>query len=338
MSAGRDLVRRRATTRTSFRCSAQANVLAKRQISFFADPHSAPAWMKRNNMMSSFEPESCILGYCANSSVDVRDDYVEYFVDFVKTYQAAGIPIDSLGIQNEPNSNADFPSGDFALADQVDFINRLKLRLSEEHLSQKLLAEFINPIHAGEVFANPQSAAAIDGIAYHCYGLELKTLAQVFDGVKLLRAAYPNKSLQETECTQDGQHIWPSTIDTLIDHARRGANSIANWNLALDPQGGPHSGLCSEVRNGRCYDTGTSSIMTAPVVISGPAGHATATFTREYYEMGQFTKFVRPGAVRIASTECSEPEQRGVPEPRRLEGAHRPQPQGRADDVRGEHR
>ena len=142
-----------------------------------------------------------------------------------------------------------------------------------------------------------------NGIAYHCYGLELKTLAEVFDGVKLLRAAYPNKSLQETECTQDGQHIWPSTIDTLIDHARRGANSIANWNLALDPQGGPHSGLCSEVRNGRCYDTGTSSIMTAPVVISGPAGHATATFTREYYEMGQFTKFVRPGAVRIASTE-----------------------------------
>jgi glucosylceramidase len=42
--------------------------------------------------------------------------------------------------------------------------------------------------------------------------------------------------------------------------------------------------------------------MTAPVTVGGRRGRAQFTLTREYYEMGQVSKFVRPGAVRVAST------------------------------------
>ena len=61
--------------------------------------------------------------------------------------------------------------------------------------------------------------------------------------------------------------------------------------------------------------------MTAPVVISSDA----ASFTREHYEMGHVSKFVRPGAVRIGSTDLDSVSTCGS-EHRRFKGACCPQP------------
>ena len=217
----------------------QAEVLSKGRITFFADPHSAPPWMKLNHSMSNLEPESCILGYCpaAPTSEDVRGEYVDYFVDFIKAYAAKGVPIDAVGLQNEPNSAADYPSGDFAPADEADFANRLKIGLAAQvpPLATQVWAETTNPADAPKIMANAPNPAAIDGISYHCYGLGGASLQQTLDAVTAFRAAYPGKSIHETECTQDRSELWPKTIDILIDHTRHGANSVAAWNVALDP-------------------------------------------------------------------------------------------------------
>ena len=66
---------------------------------------------------------------------------------------------------------------------------------------------------------------------------------------------------------------------------RNWGKTVVNWNLALDPSGGPHNGGC-----GTC--TG--------VVTVGPG--QTVTNNAEYYTLGHLARFVRPGAVRIAST------------------------------------
>jgi glucosylceramidase len=286
----------------------QAEVLSKGRITFFANPHSAPPWMKLNNSMSNFEPDSCILGYCrsAPTSEDLRGEYVDYFVDFIKAYAAKGVPIDAIGVQNEPNSPADYPSGDFAPADQADFVNRLKMGLAAQRppLTQQVWAEATHPGDAPAIMVNAPNPAAIDGLSYHCYGLSGPSLRLALDAVTAFHEAYPKASIHETECTQDRNQFWPKAIDILIDHTRHWASSVAAWNLALDPHGGPHSTRCAVVRAGVCDDTGTGSIMTAPVVISGPEGAATARLTREYYELGHFTKFVRPGAVRVGSAEA----------------------------------
>jgi glucosylceramidase len=60
---------------------------------------------------------------------------------------------------------------------------------------------------------------------------------------------------------------------------------MVNWNLALDPSGGPHNNGC---------DTCTG------VITVGPG--QTVTRDAEYYTLGHLARFVRPGAVRIAST------------------------------------
>jgi len=60
---------------------------------------------------------------------------------------------------------------------------------------------------------------------------------------------------------------------------------VITWNAALDPQGGPHNGGC---------DTCTGVVTVDP---------ATGAYTREadYYVLGHVTRFIEPGARRIAS-------------------------------------
>jgi glucosylceramidase len=71
----------------------------------------------------------------------------------------------------------------------------------------------------------------------------------------------------------------------IIGNTRNWAETVINWNLALDPSNGPHVGGC-----GTC--TG--------IVTVGPGD--TVTDNAEYYTLGHLARFVVPGAVRIAST------------------------------------
>jgi glucosylceramidase len=286
----------------------QALQVSNGAVRVFAEPHSAPAWMKGNNDMWNLGGDGCLIGYCPGSTQDFRDQYAQYFIDFIHTYEANGIPIQAIGVQNEPNNITDYPGGNFTAPDQFDFIGRLKGLMAAQNppLNQQVWAEFCT-CEALNAFYIAAGAPQADGLAYHCY-------YGPPGGLNEMHAAFPAKSLNETECTQDSQAIWPKTIDVLIQNTRNWASVVGNWNLALDPSGGPQASCLSTTyavqipRNAlsataSCTTHGTS--MTAPVVISGPGGQGLASFTREYYEMGHFSKFVRPGAVRIGSTDVS---------------------------------
>jgi glucosylceramidase len=67
---------------------------------------------------------------------------------------------------------------------------------------------------------------------------------------------------------------------------------VTKWSLAVDQNMGPHNGGC-----GTCTGLVT--------VHNGDSRSGQVDFTVEYYDMGQLTKFVRPGAQRIASTASS---------------------------------
>jgi glucosylceramidase len=99
-----------------------------------------------------------------------------------------------------------------------------------------------------------------------------------------------------TECSgSHGPTDPPAQVfsDTLKWHARNlvlgvtrnWGMTVVNWNLALDPSGGPHNGGC---------DTCTGVITVSP--------GQTVTRNAEYYTLGHLARFVKPGAVRIAST------------------------------------
>ena len=76
-------------------------------------------------------------------------------------------------------------------------------------------------------------------------------------------------------------------MQTLIIGATRGwAKGVILWNLALDEHHGPHTGGCGNCRGVVTIDS-TSGAVTRNV---------------EYYALGHASRFVRPGARRIAST------------------------------------
>ena len=139
-----------------------------------------------------------------------------------------------------------------------------------------------------EILSGP-AAKWVAGTAYHCYYGDPSAQSALHD-------RFPNKGIWFTECSgSHGPTDPPAQYfrDTLVWHARNiaigttrnWAKSVVNWNIALDATGGPHLGGC---------DTCTG------LVTANADG--TVTTNAEYYTIGHLAKFVKPGAVRIAST------------------------------------
>ena len=178
------------------------------------------------------------------------------------------------------------------------------------------------PDEAGDINDYPQQVLAtpaarwISGVAFHCYYGDPSAMTAFHN-------EYPKLQIFMDECSGSQSADPADTFsDTLKWHSRnleigstRNWSSIViNWNLALDPTGGPHVGGC-----GTC--TG--------IVTVGPGD--TVTPDAEYYALGQLSRFVQPGAVRIASTSFGttgwngEVDGRRVPEPGWLDRAGRAQ-------------
>ena len=96
---------------------------------------------------------------------------------------------------------------------------------------------------------------------------------------------YPMKEVYETECST-GASVTPiNTIDLLMQSVQNWARTVELWNIALDPNHGPHTGGCPD-----CLGV---------VTIDESTGHV--TYSNDYYLLGHFSKFVVPGAYHIAA-------------------------------------
>ena len=71
-----------------------------------------------------------------------------------------------------------------------------------------------------------------------------------------------------------------------IDYDFRYRSAVVLWNIALDQDAGPTNGGCQDCRGVVTVDTVTARV----------------DYNVEYYVLGHASKFVAPGARRIAST------------------------------------
>jgi len=268
-------------------------------IKVIATPWSPPAWMKTNQSL---------IGGRLIDDPRVYDAYARYFVDYVQAYRHAGVPIYAVTVQNEPQNRnpSGYPGMDLPVAQEAKLINALGPALQAAGLDTKILGYDHNwSEHPGDIASTPpgetpETEYAADlltssagrwlaGTAFHCYsGDQTRQTA--------LHEAFPDKGVWFTECSgSHGPTDPPAQVfsDTLKWHARNlvlgvtrnWGKTVVNWNLALDPSGGPHNGGC---------DTCTG------VITVGPG--QTVTRNAEYYTLGHLARFVKPGAVRIAST------------------------------------
>jgi len=77
------------------------------QMKLMANPWSPPGWMKDPASMS---PVSMLGGTLLMTTTD-ETAFANYFVKYIQAYQAAGVPIDYISLQNEPlNITTSYPS------------------------------------------------------------------------------------------------------------------------------------------------------------------------------------------------------------------------------------
>lgn len=269
------------------------------QLKVIGSPWSAPAWMKTNQSL---------IGGRLIDEPRIYAAYARYFVEFVRAYEQARVPVYAVTVQNEPQNRnpSGYPGMDLPVAQEAKLIQALGPALRAAGLHTKILGYDHNwSEHPGDIASTPpgedpeteyptdllNSSAGrwIAGTAFHCYSGDPSRQTALHD-------AFPDKGIWFTECSgSHGPSDPPAQVfsDTLKWHARNlvlgvtrnWGRTVVTWNLALDPAGGPHLGGC---------DTCSG------VVTVGPG--QTVTENAEYYTLGHLARFVRPGAVRIAST------------------------------------
>jgi len=264
----------------------QAMAAAGPGLKLFVSPWSPPAFMKDNNSVTGggkLKPE-------------FAQAWANFYVKFIRTYEAKGIPVWGLSVQNEPMAKQKWESCIYSADDERDFIkNQLGPTLVKAGMQDKKLIAWDHNRdliyqRASTILHDPAAAKYVWGIGFHWYETWTGD-PMMFHNVALTHAAFPNTNLIFTEgCKEkfsfDSLHAWSLGERygySMINDFNDGAAGWTDWNILLDENGGPN-----HVGN-FCF---------APVHADTRTGEL--IYTNAFYYIGHFSKFVRPGAKRIA--------------------------------------
>ena len=257
------------------------------KLRLYVSPWSPPAFMKTNHSML----------HGGKLLPEYDQAWASYYAKFIKAYEKEGIPIWGLTVQNEPMAKQTWESCIYTAEDERDFLkNYLGPTLEKEGLGDKKIVVWdhnrdLMYNRSNVIFDDPEASKYAWGTGFHWY--ETWTGADpLYENVSRVNEAYPDKNLMFTEgCVEDFDaakyQYWPNGErygEQMIHDFNNGTVAWTDWNILLNENGGPN-----HVGN-FCF---------APV-------HADTTkdqliFTPSYYYIGQFSKFIHPGAKRIST-------------------------------------
>jgi glucosylceramidase len=260
------------------------NILGKNSgVKVMGTPWTAPPWMKYGSPVYN----GWYLNYADSR---IYEAYAEYFVRYIEAYQEEGIPIYAFTVQNEPEfTSPSYPSMSMGAAEQAMFIrDYLGPAIARNNLVSKIIGFDHNwdiALSYIETLLEDRSTKGYtEGIGFHCYAGSPETMSEVHH-------RYPDKSIYLTECSGGawnnnfGENLSWEMSNLMIGGPRNWAQAVLLWNMALDPDGGPVNGGCSNCRGVITIDPESGSVER----------------NAEYYALAHSSKFVQPGAVRIES-------------------------------------
>lgn len=250
-------------------------------IKILGSPWSPPPWMKTNDSSKggSLKPE-------------YYGVYAKYFVKYVEEMKAAGIRLDTITVQNEPLNPKNNPSLAMFADEEDAFIKKdLGPAFEKAGITTKILAYDHNPdvtSYPLSILKDPGAAKYVDGTALHLYGGEVSALTAVHDDFPQKDLYLTEQSVTERPCS-GGINIAEPVSGVLIGATRNWAKNVILWNLAADPDDGPHTiGGCSMCRGALTLNGDRVTRLVA------------------YYAVAHFSKFVRPDSVRLGSNELEQ--------------------------------
>ncbi len=253
------------------------------RLSLLASPWSPPAFMKTNNEMN----------HGGKLKEDFRAMWASMIVRYLKEYEKQGIKIQRLTVQNEPAATQTWDSCIYSGEEEAYFATHyLKPALLHNGYSHvKVLVWDHNKDiiidRVNESFSVEEAEESIDGIAFHWYtGTHFEALARI-------REKYPDKELIFTEgCVEYSRYKEDRSLqfaemyaEELMGNLRAGCNGYTDWNLYLNKEGGPNH---------------VGNFCDAPVMFDEKT--QTIDVKLSYYYIGHFSRFIRPGAVRVLSS------------------------------------
>lgn len=255
-----------------------AQQVAGRPLKLLVSPWSPPAWMKDNGRMADggrLRPEC-------------RAAWAQCFVRFIRAYEAEGVPVWGVSVQNEPEARQRWDSCLYSAEEERDFVR--------DHLGPALHAAGLAHVRivvwdhnrdamverASVVYADPEAEKYVWGTGFHWY------VEDHFDHVQLVHDAWPHKQLLFTEGCQEGGPHWgrwelaERYARSMIHDLNRWTVGWIDWNLLLDEQGGPNH---------------VGNFCSAPwLAVPAEDGlHAQSS----HAAIGHFARCVRPGAQRV---------------------------------------
>ncbi len=254
----------------------QQIIAINQSIKIIATPWSAPVWMKDNS------------NSVAGSLLPAYDNvYSQYFVKYIQQMKSRGVTIDAITPQNEPLNPNNNPSMVMQAADEASFIkNNLGPAFQSSGITTKIIVYDHNcdrPDYPETILSDPSANAFVNGSAFHLYAGDISALSQV-------HSLYPNKQLYFTEQYTASTGNFAGDLqwhvqNVIIGSMRNWSRNALEWNLANDPNFGPHTpGGCTTCKGA--------------LTISG------SSITRNvgYYIVAHASKFIPAGSVRILST------------------------------------
>jgi glucosylceramidase len=250
---------------------------ANPELFLFSSPWSPPGWMKANRSM---------LGGCMERRY--MGAYANYFLKFLQGYEAAGVPVQAVTVQNEVDTDQDgrMPACAWPQEYEVAFVR--------EHLGPLFEQKGVNTKiwlidHNYNLWGRAIAELETDGvrkyanaIAWHGYLGEPEWMDRVHN-------AFPDAEMYWTEggaeySDPNYARDWSKWSATFTGVLRNWCRSITAWNFALDENGRPNIGPFN------CGGLVTINSQTKAITSSGL-----------YWAFAHYSSFIRRGARRFDS-------------------------------------
>jgi glucosylceramidase len=247
------------------------------ELFLFSSPWSPPGWMKAGGSMlggSMRQPY-----YAA---------YAQYFLKFLQSYAAEGVPIQAVTVQNEVDTDQDarMPACLWPQEYEIAFVKKhLGPVLEKSGITTQIWILDHNYNlwgRAVDELEDPDLRKFCNSVAFHGYVGMPEMMSRV-------REAFPQVQLYWTEggpdyTAPDYASDWVQWGRTYTQVLRNWCRGITGWNLALDEKGRPNIGPFT------CGGLVTVDSRTKEITRSG-----------QYWAFAHFSRNVQRGARRFES-------------------------------------
>lgn len=268
------------------------------ELFLFASPWSPPAYMKDN--------ESPFRG--GSLKEEYKSVWARYYAKYIQEFAKEGIKISAITIQNEPWASQSWESCFYTAENERDFI--------EKYLAPALDAEDLSDIkiiiwdhnkervydRTKKIFESKAVEERVWAVGHHWYS------GDHFDGMRLVHEKFGKVILSTENCgviTEDPIVLAEKYVRELCGDFNNFTSGLCDWNLLLNEFGGPfHNRDKKEPNPGKLVYENKGIGCYAPIIYD--SNDKKLIYTPIYYYIGHFSKYVRRGAHRIATTKYSD--------------------------------